>query len=100
MIYNEKVVLYKRKNSTFDPDTGSYKEIIEGEVEVVCQVSFINDNVRDIPEGRITGKTIKVRMLKIPEDFNYAIYRGKEYRKIGQMYNKNRTSVVLEEVVG
>lgn len=100
MLLDKKVTVYDSVKTEYNPDTGQH-ETVKGEGKAyICQISVVKDYVNDIPQGLITGKTIKVRFLQPVPKFKFADYNGKTYQPIGYVTHKNKMSVTLEEVSG
>lgn len=100
MLLRDEITVYERVVVDYNPDTGKHEEVKYGEKKYICNVSVSKDYVSDIPQGRFTGKTLKVRFIQPVPKFKFAEYKGKRYQPTGYVTYKNKMSVTLEEVVG
>lgn len=100
MRMSEEVTLYVDRSEEYNPDTGEHDVIYKDGETYQCNISTVRDYVNDVAQGRLTGKTLKVRFLSPVGKFKYAKYGDKTYKPVGYVQVKNKQSVTLEEVVG
>jgi len=96
MIYNDNITLYKNIEKKY---VGNNKEEVTKDYigNYQCSVYKVNDYVNDVPQGRITGKTLEVYFLQKAPTFKYAEYGGRVYKPAGYMNSVGRSVIELEE---
>lgn len=98
MIYKDSIALYKEITKEY-VGNNKEKEVKDFIGNYVCSVYKVRDYVNDVPQGRITGKTLEVYFLQVAPNFKYAEYGDKIYKPTSFSEVGGRSIIELEEVV-